>query len=170
MRDGRLQKRVDAFFSLSGIRVFFKRLWRLVSQPIFVALTLFGNTVIIVGATLLYRIEYGTNPNIRSLLDTVWWAVATVTTVGYGDITPVTPQGKVVGIFMMIIGTALFWSYTGLFAEALISKEISDLESELRNVERLLRRIDRDHEGPNAEVRSLLSSLKNQLSRLDEAK
>ena len=116
--------------------MFFRRLWRLISQPMFIALTFFGNGLIVLGAVLLYWLEAESNPKIHSLLDTLWWAVSTVTTVGYGDVIPITAMGKVVGIVLMILGTAVFCSFTALFAEALISKEISEIEDELKILRR----------------------------------
>ncbi len=109
-----------------GYKQIKKRLILLMKEPVFFALTIVGNTLIIVSSALLYHIENGINPRINSLLDTLWWAVATVTTVGYGDISPVTTLGKVIGIFMMIVGTALFWSYTALFAGAIMAEEIEE--------------------------------------------
>ena len=44
------------------------------------------------------------NTQINSFLDAVWWTVSTVTTVGYGDIVPVTDAGKIMAIFYMIFG------------------------------------------------------------------
>ena len=105
-----------------------KKFLRLVRNPIFPLLTIAGNLLIFTGAIVVYFLERDVNPNVDSLLDTVWWAVATVTTVGYGDVSPVTVMGKIVGIVMMILGTALFWSYTALFADAVLSEEIDDLQ------------------------------------------
>ncbi len=112
----------------TGFKLFARRIGQLVKQPVFIVLTLIGNSLIIISSLLLYHFEHGLNPKINSLLDTVWWAVATVTTVGHGDISPVTTFGKIIGIFMMIIGTALFWSYTALFAGAIMTEEVHELE------------------------------------------
>jgi voltage-gated potassium channel len=95
-------------------------------------LTVVGNSLIAIASALLYHFEHGINPKINSLLDTVWWAVATVTTVGYGDVSPITNIGKIIGIFMMIVGTALFWSYTALFAGAIMSEEAKEIR-EIKN-------------------------------------
>ena len=67
--------------------------------------------------------EFGQNDAIQSLLDALWWGFATATTVGYGDIIPVTPLGKVLGIVLMLMGTALFAIYTGLFAQTILEDD-----------------------------------------------
>lgn len=153
-----------------GVLEFRRRIWRLVSQPIFIALTIFGNMVIIIGASSLFYLEVGVNPDIQSFLDTLWWAMSTVTTVGYGDVTPITQAGRVVGIFLMIVGTACFWSYTALFAEAVISKDIMDLEDELRSVERLLNRLEREKAGDQRGVSESLRALNEQISKMLHSK
>ncbi|CAN5490728.1 hypothetical protein BH10BDE1_BH10BDE1_23110 [soil metagenome] len=79
----------------------------------------------------MYFVERDINPKINSMLDTIWWAVATVTTVGYGDVSPMTVPGKIIGLILMVLGTALFWSYTALFANALITDEIEEFETEM---------------------------------------
>lgn len=127
-----MKKEISSHFQL-GIDLFTRRLWKLTRQPVFIVLTVVGNGLIVLSSALLYYFEKGLNPRIQTWLDAIWWAVATVTTVGYGDVSPITNIGKVIGIFMMIVGTALFWSYTALFAGAIMAeetKEILDLESE----------------------------------------
>lgn len=110
------------------------KFWRLVSNPIFPVLTICGNLLIGAGALMLYWMERDSNPGIHSFLDCIWWAVSTVTTVGYGDVVPKTALGRIAGIVLMILGTALFWSYTALFADALISEEVSDLEKDIKEI------------------------------------
>lgn len=149
-----------------GTRLFAKRLYRLVTQPIFIVLTIIGNLLILSSALLVYKLEYGINPKIKGPLDTLWWAVSTVTTVGYGDITPVTSKGKIVGIVLMVVGIAIFWSYTALFAEALISKEILDLEDELRSIDRALKKINKSELQSNEELKNVVDSLQKQLNQL----
>lgn len=142
-----------------SLTLFARRIRRLIFNPVFMVLTLFGNLLIAVGATSVYFFERGRNETVHSLLDTVWWAVSTVTTVGYGDVTPVTPQGRLIGIVMMIIGTALFWSYTALFAEALVTEDISDIEGELRSLSRKLRSLAGSGPQSTEHVAQLLRSM-----------
>ncbi|MFD5596444.1 potassium channel family protein [Streptomyces griseorubiginosus] len=52
--------------------------------------------------------------------DAVWWTCATLTTVGYGDVVPVTPLGRLIAVGVMMIGLALLASVTGTFASWLL--------------------------------------------------
>ena len=61
-----------------------------------------------VTATLLFFVERGANPALSSLPNALWWAVITLTTVGYGDVVPVTNLGKVLGGIVAILGLCMF--------------------------------------------------------------
>lgn len=52
-------------------------------------------------------------PNINHFVDGIWWSIVTTTTVGYGDISPTTIIGRVVAIFLMIVGIGLVGMITG---------------------------------------------------------
>jgi voltage-gated potassium channel Kch len=55
--------------------------------------------------------------NIQSAGDAVWWTVVTVATVGYGDKVPVTTAGRVIGVFVMVVGVGLFSVLTSFLAQ-----------------------------------------------------
>ncbi|MFT3732478.1 MAG: cyclic nucleotide-gated ion channel [Hyphomicrobium sp.] len=62
-------------------------------------------TALLFSATLMYYIEGDAQPDkFGSVPQAAWWAIATLTTVGYGDVTPITALGKVVGGFTMVVG------------------------------------------------------------------
>ena len=73
--------------------------------------------IVISGSTVIFHLESGQpDSQINSRLDAAWWAVSTITTVGYGDMVPVTDAGKIVAIFFMIFGLtilAIFLSSVG---------------------------------------------------------
>jgi voltage-gated potassium channel len=96
---------------------------RVVRSPAFLVLTFLGNGFICICGVLFYYIEKGTNPSVKGFIDGLWWAFATATTTGYGDITPVTLTGKLLSIFLMLSGLALFAMYTALFAESILVLE-----------------------------------------------
>ncbi|MFG2286125.1 potassium channel family protein [Streptomyces sp. NPDC048595] len=54
--------------------------------------------------------------------DAVWWACSTLTTTGYGDATPVTPRGRLVGVGLMFVGVALVGAVVGSFSSWLVRR------------------------------------------------
>ena len=64
-------------------------------------------SVIIIGATAIYIVEMQVDSQINSPLDAVWWTVATITTVGYGDVVPETTLGRIIGIVYMLFGVTM---------------------------------------------------------------
>jgi len=68
----------------------------------------------------LYLVEGKVNPNLNSLGDGMWWALVTLTTVGFGDIWPVTPLGRVVGGAVMILGMFTLALFAGLVGSTLL--------------------------------------------------
>ena len=59
--------------------------------------------------------------NITTGGDAIWWGIVTMTTVGYGDKYPVTPGGRVVGVFVMVIGVGLFGTLSGFLANLFLA-------------------------------------------------
>ncbi|WP_030692007.1 potassium channel family protein [Streptomyces globisporus] len=73
------------------------------------------------GALTVYHFEYDApGATVRTFGDAVWWACATLATVGYGDVTPVTPMGRLTAVGMMGVGLALLGAVTGSFSSWLI--------------------------------------------------
>lgn len=75
--------------------------------------------VALTAATLLYLLEHQVHPDgFGSIPQALWWAIATLTTVGYGDVVPVTPVGKLVGSMVMLLGLMMFALPVGIVATA----------------------------------------------------
>ncbi|MEU2286203.1 potassium channel family protein [Streptomyces sp. NPDC013178] len=73
------------------------------------------------GALAVYDLERGApGTEMRTFGDAVWWACATLSTVGYGDVVPVTPLGRTIAVGMMACGLALLGAVTGSFSSWLI--------------------------------------------------
>ena len=86
-------------------------------------LFLIGIFAIFMSATIMYVFEgIGNNPNIKSYLDAVYWAIITITTVGYGDITPVTYTGKIITFFLVGGGFFILVLATSIVTNALSEK------------------------------------------------
>lgn len=66
---------------------------------------------------------------ITNLLDAFWWASATVTTVGYGDVVPVTELGRVMGIVLMFVGIAIIGTFISALGALLIGSRLKKHET-----------------------------------------
>lgn len=64
--------------------------------------------------------RYAKGANIRTFGDSVWWACSTITTVGYGDATPVTTRGRIIAGVLMFLGLSLLGAVTGSFSSWLL--------------------------------------------------
>ena len=72
--------------------------------------------VVVAAAALMLAVEEGHGGAIDSFGDALWWATTTVTTVGYGDMFPVTPAGRGIAAFLMVTGIAFFGVLTANLA------------------------------------------------------
>ena len=95
------------------------------------AFSLFGFAVVLGGITITL-IEMGANPAISSLQDGMWWALVTLTTVGFGDITPVTAQGRLVGGALMIGGMITLALFAGIVGQTMMSSVLTIRQEQFR--------------------------------------
>jgi voltage-gated potassium channel len=73
--------------------------------------------VLFLSSVAMYCLERDVQPNsFNSVPAALWWAVATLTTTGYGDVVPITPLGRLVAAFVMICGLGVFGLWTGILA------------------------------------------------------
>ena len=90
------------------------------SRPKILAFVLFILLIAVVLGSLMYVIE-GQKNGFDTLPDSIYWAIVTLTTVGYGDVTPVTITGKIIATFIMILGYGIIAVPTGI-----VSAEIAN--------------------------------------------
>ncbi|MGE0529497.1 MAG: ion transporter [Bdellovibrionales bacterium] len=97
-------------------------------------LVLFGAVALIIlylSAVGIYYFERDAQPEaFGSVFHSLWWAVTTLTTVGYGDVYPITMGGRILTFFVLVVGLGIVAIPTGLFASAL--SKASELEDEER--------------------------------------
>ena len=85
--------------------------------------------VTFIGGAVIYVFEAHSNEKITSLFDAIYWSLITISTVGYGDITPVTPEGKVLTMVLIIFGIGFISFATSIIATAFAEK-LEQLKSE----------------------------------------
>lgn len=95
------------------------------------AFSLLG-TAVLLGGTSLFLAERTANPSLNSLTDGLWWALVTITTVGFGDISPVTAVGRAVGSVMMISGMFNLALFAGIVGHSLLHAVLGIREEQFR--------------------------------------
>jgi voltage-gated potassium channel len=114
--------------------------------------------VVLSGGTALWVME-GEHPDgaLRSWGDAVWWALSTMTTVGYGDFVPVTTAGRLVAAFVMVVGVAVIGAVAAVVALT-VAREVAREEERALEAEAgvLERRLE-----------AHLERMEDQLGRLD---
>lgn len=110
-------------------------------MPTFIGVT--SLALVLVGATLMVVAEQGAGGPIATFADAVWWALTTITTVGYGDTYPVTALGRGVAVFLMIAGIALFGLLTANVAAFFVEEDAVDrMQAELAQINQRIERIE----------------------------
>lgn len=144
-----------------------KRFFLLFKSRQFIGLTIMGNLFIILLSIVFYHVEVEDNYLITTWLDSVWFSFATVTTVGYGDIVPMTDAGKIIAIFSMLIGTGLFATYTALFANALLGREFKKMDRKMRVIKKNVDGLKEDITEEEEELLLVVENLRDQIERLE---
>jgi len=82
-----------------------------------------GLTWLTAAAAFTLAEDVGKEGRVDSFRDALWWSAATITTVGYGDITPVTLGGRLAGLVAMVVGISTFAVITARVAAFLVTPE-----------------------------------------------
>jgi voltage-gated potassium channel len=93
--------------------------------PIFVRLVLLALLSIFVFGFTIHLIE---PKNFPTFFDGVWWAVVTISTVGYGDFSPISTLGRTIGILLILVGTGFMTLYFAALSSATVTRQNSFLE------------------------------------------
>ncbi len=88
-----------------------------------VAFGLAGFTLITSAVAFTIAEDVGDGRRINSFFDSLWWSAATITTVGYGDIYPVTAIGRIIAVFTMVIGVSTLAVVTARIAQFLLTED-----------------------------------------------
>lgn len=125
----------------------------------FKAVLLILVVVIIISASSMYVAEHRAQPDVfGTIYESMWWAVVTLTTVGYGDVVPVTAAGKVIGAIITILGIGMAALPAGILASGLAD----ELRRRRQKIEQTFRKMLLDGEidlNENSQFRRLRKEL-----------
>jgi voltage-gated potassium channel len=93
---------------------------------------------VVLGAVGVFALEAGENKGIQHFGDALWWAMTTVTTVGYADITPITPEGRMIAVVLMVTGVGVI----GVFTATVASFFFEDQKTEPSELAAMAGRLD----------------------------
>ena len=101
-----------------------------IKRPAFIFLGLLAMTLMGIFSVIIHLVESPTNPAFNSYLESAYFTVSTMTSVGYGDVTPQSSLGKIIAMIMMLLGTFIFVSFTGVIASTVIEAELTAKKKE----------------------------------------
>lgn len=105
---------------------------------------------ILIAGVLFYALENGANTHVQNIFDGIWWSVVTLTTIGYGDVYPITFGGRILGMVLAMVGIGLVALPTGILtsgfiralrSEKKISQLVDSMEEEEKEQDALVERI-----------------------------
>lgn len=104
------------------------------AEGTFLAAALVSLLLVVFASIAILQFEHVEGANITSAQDAVWWAVVTITTVGYGDLYPITGEGRAIAALLMTAGVGLFGTFSGFVASWFLAPADKEHESELREL------------------------------------
>jgi voltage-gated potassium channel len=155
-RAARILRIVRVLRAVRSAKVLADVIFRHRAQSAVLAAALLSIVLVVFGSVAVLHFERGqTEANIRGPDDALWWAVVTITTVGYGDKYPVSAEGRMIAGVLMTAGIGLFGTLSGLVASWFLAPDQGKQEGELAALTQEVRRLRESLE--NRHGRSLMS-------------
>jgi voltage-gated potassium channel len=115
------------------------------AQSTFLAAALLSILFVVLGSIAILQIETAPGGNIHTGGEALWWAFETVTSVDYGDVYPVTTEGRLIAALLVIVGAGLFGALAGSVALWFLApsqererKEIAELREDIAELKRVV--------------------------------
>lgn len=108
------------------------------SESAFLTTTLLCLLLIVSGSIAVLQFEKAAGGNIVSGEDALWWAITTLTTVGYGDRFPITSEGRLVAVVLMAAGVGVFGTLSGLVASWFLAPATKEADADLVEIKAIL--------------------------------
>ncbi len=154
-RAGRLLRVIRILRMLRAIRstkILIQTLYANRAKSTLVSVASISLVLAIFASIAILNLETAPDSNIKTASDALWWAATTITTVGYGDKFPVTAEGRVIAVFLMITGVGLFGTFTGFIASLFVTpdskpNELQKLTDEIRDLKEQIKQLSEKQNG-----------------------
>ena len=134
------------------------------SRPKIIVFILYISLIVIILGTVMYVIEGQAN-GFENIPKSIYWAVVTLTTVGYGDVVPITTIGKTISVFIMLLGYAIIAVPTGIVS-AELAKNRKD-QKQLKNQDEILEK-EQEIISKETEILNKLELLEKKIENLNK--
>jgi voltage-gated potassium channel len=137
LRIGRAARVMRIFRVLRGVkatRILSSAVLERRAEGAFLAASLVSLLILLLASVSILSFEDVPEANIKGPEDALWWAVVTMTTVGYGDRYPVTSEGRLVGGLLMIVGVGLFGAFSGFVASWFLAPKAAQNRTEIESL------------------------------------
>lgn len=119
------------------------------TQSTLLAAALLSIVLVAISAIAVLHFEAAVDSSIKTGEDAIWWAMSTITTAGYGDKVPVSPEGRMLALGLMVAGVGMFAILSGVFASWFMAPEQEEREDEMMALKQEL-----------AEIKKMLAAMK----------
>ena len=139
------------------------------SRPKIIVFILYISLIVIILGAIMYVVE-GQSHGFDNIPKSIYWAVVTLTTVGYGDVVPITTLGKTISVFIMILGYAIIAVPTGIVSSELTKNRKN--KEQLKNQDEIIEKeneiIEKENEiiSKETEILRKLESLEKKIESL----
>jgi voltage-gated potassium channel len=173
LRSLRFVRVVRVIFLAARLRRAMSKTGRFLQQSHLLAMLGITISIIFIGAFAAFLLEGGSQgAQINNFSDAIWWAISTVTTVGYGDIVPHTIAGRIMGMGLMVIGIGIMAAFISQVSATLVESRFKQnaMKGDLRSniITEIKSRIDRVDKLSEKEMSVLIQMI--QTLRLEDHK
>jgi voltage-gated potassium channel len=113
------------------------------AESAFLATILLSLLILVFCSVSVLQFEAPAEGNIQTAEDAMWWAMSTMTTVGYGDRYPITTEGRFIAVFLMAAGVGVFGTLSGLIASWFLSPAVEEADTDLEQLKGSIGRIQK---------------------------
>lgn len=155
LRVGRLARIVRIIRVLRAIKAMQFLMTHLVSRrtsSAFYSIMAVSFSIVVISALAVLRFEVDGSGSIHTAGDALWWAMSTITTVGYGDAFPVTAEGRIIAVVLMTAGVGLFGTLSGAVAGWFVGPkseksktEVAELKASIDDLRAAVERLSREN-------------------------